>query len=357
VWRLRVFIGTDPVTGNPRQVSRTFRGTTTQADTALARFVAEITNGPVPVAPSATLADFLDRWLEQIRPNRSPTTIRGYRHKVARINRQLGTIRLDRLTARHLDRAYRIWLDEGLDPSSVHHLHRVLSAALRQAVKWGVLSVAPTARATPPPRRDEPKEIPSAAIVQQLIATAEANDQSILAVLVGLAAVTGLRRCELAGLRWDDIDFDREMLEVRRAVKNGVDGGWVVGPTKTHQTRPISLDEFTLSILRAHRVSAQRGAADAGVELGQDAYVFSLGPSGRKPITPDGLSHRFEALSKAAGVSNVTLHTLRHFSASMLLASGRDVHTIAGLLGHADASTTLRVYAHMVEDRDRDAAD
>lgn len=359
VWRLRVFIGRDPVTGNPRQVTRTFRGTKKQADTALAQFVTEVANGTVPVAASATLAKFLDRWLDHIRPSRSPSTIRGYRHKIERINAQLGGVRLDRLTAQHLDRAYRVWLDEGLHPSSVHHLHRVLSAALRQAVKWGLLASAPTARATPPPRRHTPTEVPSPDVVQRLITTAEERGQPVLAAVIAVAATTGLRRGELAGLRWTDLDLDlgAGRLYVRRSLKNDIDGGWVVGATKTHQVRRIALDQFTLAVLRPHRARVERWASDAGVEVAEDGYVFTLDPSGRDPIKPDGLSHSFAALCRKAGVRGVTLHTLRHFSASMLIASGRDVRTIAGRLGHSDATTTLRVYAHMVEGRDQDAAD
>jgi integrase len=357
VWRLRVFIGRDPVTGNPRQVTRTFRGTKKQADTALAQFVTGVTNGSVPLTGSATLADFLDQWLDHIRPYRSPTTIKGYRHKIERIDERLGSVRLDKLTAQHLDRAYRAWLDEGLHPSSVHHLHRVLSAALRQAVKWGLLASAPTARASPPPRRHTPAEIPSPDVVQRLISAAEERGQPVLAAIIAVAATTGLRRGELAALRWTDIDLDAGRLHVRQSLKNDIDGGWVVGPTKTHQIRRIALDQFTLSVLGTHWSRVEQWASHAGVDVADDGYAFTLDPSGREPSKPDSLSHSFAALCRAAGVRGVSLHTLRHFSASMLIASGRDVRTIAGRLGHSDATTTLRVYAHMVEGRDQDAAD
>jgi integrase len=357
VWRLRVFIGRDPVTGNPKQLTRTLRGTKKQAETALAQFVTEVSNGNVPVAASVSLGEFLDRWLEHIRPNRSPATIKGYRHKIGRIKTQLGGVRLDRLTAQQLDRTYRAWLDEGLHPSSVHHLHRILSAALRQAVKWSLLPSAPTARATPPPRRHTAKDIPSPDVVQRLISKAEERGQPVLATIIAVAATTGLRRGELAGLRWTDIDLDVGRLYIRQSMKNDVDGGWVVGPTKTHQMRRIALDEFTLSVLRAHRTNVERWSSDAGVDVRDDGYALTLDPSGRDPIKPDGLSHSFAALCMAAGVRGVSLHTLRHFSASMLIASGRDVRTIAGRLGHSHATTTLRVYAHMLEGRDQDAAD
>ena len=98
-------------------------------------------------------------------------------------------------------------------------------------------------------------------------------------------------------------------------------------------------------------------AVEAGVVADPDGYVLTLDPSGSTPIRPDTLGQAFGRLCRSLGISGVSLHTLRHFSASMLIASGRDVRTIAGRLGHSDASTTLRVYAHMVEGRDQDAAD
>jgi integrase len=161
------------------------------------------------------------------------------------------------------------------------------------------------------------KQIPAPEVVQRLIAATEQRCQPILAAAIAVAATTGLRRGELAGLRWCDIDFDHGRLHVRQSIKND----W---------------------------------ADDAGVAVDPNGYVLTLDPSGVKPMRPDALTQGFTRICRATGVS---LLTLRHFSASMLIGSGRDVRTIAGRLGHSDASTTLRVYAHIVEGRDQVAAD
>ena len=161
MWRLRVFVGTDPSTGNPRQLSRTFRGTREEADTALRNFVAEVVTCSGPPGPSTTVEEYLDRWLDHITPIRSPTTVRGYRFKVRRITAKIGKVQLDQLTAQHLDRIYRQWPEEGLAPSTVDHLHRVLSTALHQAVKRGLVTTAVTDQASPPPRRPPPRELPT----------------------------------------------------------------------------------------------------------------------------------------------------------------------------------------------------
>jgi integrase len=356
VWRLRVFTGSHPVTGNPLQATRTFRGTKKQADSALAEFVRDLSRGMV-TTDTSTVAEFLERWLDNISPTKSTTTILGYRGKIKRINEKLGHVQLSKLTAQRLDLAYREWLDEGLHPSSVHHLHAVLSAALNQAVKWSLVTAAVTKNASPPPLRVRPKAIPAPDMVQRLIAGAERRGHPVLAAAIAVAATTGARRGELLGLRWPDVDLEKGVLHIERAIKHDDGPGWVIGTTKTHAQRRIALDAFSVSVLERLREAAGQRALQALVTFDPGGYVFTFDPTGQMPMIPDSLSQAFQRLCAKEGADGFSLHTLRHFSASVLVASGRDVRTIAGRLGHSDASTTLRVYAHMVEGRDRDAAE
>ena len=233
----------------------------------------------------------------------------------------------------------------------------MISASLSQAVKWELIPSSPATRSSPPSRRTAPHRIPGVDTIQHLIAAADEHGQPILATAIALAAATGLRRGELAGLQWDDVDLDRRRLEVRRSIKNDLDGGWVAGPTKTHQQRRVALDAFTVEVLRRHRANAEKWADQAGCTLARDSFVLTFDPSGVTWMRPDSLGQAFARLCAREDIEDLTLHSLRHFSASMLIASGRDVRTVAGRLGHADATTTLRVYAHMVEGRDQDAAD
>ncbi len=356
VWRLRVVTGYDQVSGRPRQASRTFTGSTREADSALAAFVTEVDRGTANLDGHTTLADFLERWLDTIEPNRSPTTMRGYRDKAKRINAELGRVRLRALTAQQLDRTYRGWLDEGLSPNTVHHLHALLSAALHQAAKWSVVSRAVTEQASPPPLRVPAKRALGVAVVRDLVATAEETHPT-LAAAVAVAATTGLRRGELLGLRWGDVDADLGVLHVRRAIKHGLArSDVVVGDTKTHQERVVSLDAFTTTVLATHRARQQRRAAEAGVEMVDDPWVFAPDLAGAEPMRPDGLGQAFSRLAKRVGV-DLTLHDLRHFAATTMIAGGIDVRTVAGRLGHADPAVTLKVYASFVQARDRQAAD
>jgi integrase len=151
---------------------------------------------------------------------------------------KLGMVSFDRVTPQLLDRTDREWLGDGLDPSTVHHLHRILSTALRQAVKWGLAWSAATSRATPPTRRVQPKQVPAREVVQTLTVAAQGRGQPVFAAAIAIAATTGLRGGELAGLRLSDVDLTRGRLHVERAIKNDLDGSWI--PGRPRPTRPAT---------------------------------------------------------------------------------------------------------------------
>ena len=163
-WQLRAYVGRDPVTGKPRQATRTFKGGERAAAKALAALVAEVEAGRFS-RTTATVSQLLDKWLEAGEWSQRPRTRYENRKKIdGRIRPILGHIQLAELEPDVIDAAYRGWLDEGLSPATVHKYHCILSAACRQAVKWGWIDTAPTARSTPPrgeTDRDECSRRPS----------------------------------------------------------------------------------------------------------------------------------------------------------------------------------------------------
>ncbi len=354
VWRLRVYIGRDPK-DRPIQVSRSFRGGRRAAQAELARFVTEVADRGAPVTSDVTVGELLDRWIEFVTPLREPGTVRGYKSHIVRAKAEIGRVKLTKLTAQHLDRAYSAWLAEGLSPTTVHHVHAVISAALRQAVRWQIILRAVTENAEPPPARPKPVQAIDPSVVRALIASAEASDQPVLAAAIALAAATGCRRGELCGLRWPDLD-PVGVLHVRHSLKHGLDGRALeLRDTKTHQERKIALDEFALAVLRTHRSRSQVWADQAGVVLRPDGYILTFDPTGSRPMKPDTVTRQFESLTKKAGV-RLRFHDIRHFTATQLLGANVDPRTVAGRLGHADPAITMRVYAGFLQERDREAA-
>jgi integrase len=130
----------------------------------------------------------------------------------------------------------------------------------------------------------------------------------------------------------------------------------VLKDTKTHAARRIALDPETLSALAAHRKRLEFRAALCRVDVGPDGFVFTATVDGSQPLHPDTITGAFSRICRRAGLSSVRLHDLRHLHATQLLAAGVPVRTVSGRLGHANAATTLNVYAHFLEASDREAA-
>jgi integrase len=173
--------------------------------------------------------------------------------------------------------------------------------------------------------------------------------------LVWLAMVTGMRRGELCGLRWRDVDLEAGVLALSRSIGQRNSAVWEKD-TKTHQHRRIALDPETVTILAEHHRRCVECAQAVDVELSRDAFVFSLAPDGSTHLRPNSVSERYSDLADRLDIET-SLHKLRHYSATELIAAGVDVRTVAGRLGHAGGgTTTLRVCAAWVSESDQRAA-
>lgn len=355
VWRLRAVVGYRP-DGQPRQASKTVHGTRRTAQSELAKFVADAGGATPPVVGGPTVGVYLAQWMEHVRAHRQPDTVRNYAVKCRRLTSELGSIRLDKLRAQQLDELYRRWLADGMTPATIKSFHAVLSAALGQAVKWGLVGQSVARLATLPTVEARRMTIPDVETVRLLVKEAD-RDDPVLSAAIMLGALTGCRRGELLGLRWSDVDRDRMLLEVERSVKREEVGRTLrVGPTKTHQARRISLDPVMLGVIDTHRRRAETWAAAAKVKLDEHGFILTEDPTGHTPMAPDTLTHRFSRLASRLGLAPIRFHDLRHSVASSLLGAGYDLAVVAGRLGHRDPGITLRVYAHALEQRDRQAA-
>ncbi len=356
VWELRVYVGRDPLTGNPRQISRTFHGGSRAADDAL-RGLVERYGDDNPDGFGTTFGQLLDRWLEECdRLDLSPTTMRTYRAQIEQtIRPALGRIALARLTPKQLDDLYGSMKERGASPKTIRNHHAIISAALHQAVRWGWIKANVAERAKPPRATQSRVKAPTVEVVRSIIEAAEERDPR-LAPLLMLGALTGLRRGELCALRWPDMNLDVGTLDVARSVVV-VPGGLAEKSTKTDRERRIALDEVAVLVLRQHRANVERWATEAKAALPADSFVFSPYVDGSKPFRPDNVTGFFMRVRDSLGLRHVRLHDLRHFTATQLIGANVDIRTVAGRLGHSDPSVTLRVYSHVIEERDRAAAE
>jgi integrase len=287
---------------------------------------------------------------------RAQSTLTRYRSAInANIKPRLGNVSISKVAPADLDSFYASLAKTGLSPLSVRKSHSILSAAFNQALRWGWVDRNPVEQASPPATRGREIHPPTPDELRRLL-DACVDVRPDLGSLIYAAATTGARRGELCGLRWTDVDLDVGTLTIARSISDA--GAEVaVKDTKTHQARRIALDPSTVNVLREHHALAEERAQAAGATLWSSGYVWSQDLDASTPYRPDRVTGAFRSLRDRLDLPHVTFHALRHFAATTLAGEGVGVRTIAGRLGHANPSVTLRTYAHFLDASDREAAE
>ena len=351
VWEVRAFVGRDPM-GRPVQVSRTVRGTKKDAQ----RVAAEMTlRAPTASVARVTVAEMLDLWAETMRGSWAPQTERDQLSRIRGVKAdRIASMALTRLSAVEVDRWHARLARQGLGEGAIKNRHVALRAAVTLAVRWGWLATNVVAVARLGKRKSHPRGSLSDEEVRAVLASAtELVDGGVVelqaALALRLAAVTGARRSELAALRWDDLEAGRLVVDSSIAVLRPGDGSRRPtlrdDPTKTANRRVIALDGPTLEAMEDLRARC--------AEYGP--WILAVGD---RPVSPERVSAWWRRARGAAGVDpKWRLHDLRHWSATVAIAGGHDIRTVANRLGHANPSMTLRTYAHAVPAPDADVAD
>lgn len=312
--------------------------TESEAREFLARLQHDPDPAPTRVKGGLTVGEVVDNWYRDHKRNLSSGTQRDYE---GRIHRDVG--QLEDLLAEELARNPRILREHHatLTPVSARRLHAILRQAFQDALNHGEVSRNPCDLARP--RRPSPAErlIPSPGQVELMIQAA-AHDDAIWGMFVVISATLGTRRAETCALRWEDLEFETHRVHIRRALCKGVTGPVEVKPPKTGRERTVVIgQEFFDQI------------ADLRQPLG---WLFTGGRNvrpGTAPWHPDWAGHRFRALTTKLRFP-YTLHSLRHFVATQLLARGMPFTQVAQFLGHKDPSVTIDLYAnHVVDDVQR----
>jgi integrase len=404
-YRVRVYAGIDPVTKQRHYLRETVKQgprAKQEAEKVRTRLLHRVDEKRNP-RTTATVNQLIHRWLEVVDVEAS--TRRGYERKIRKhIRPLLGGLQVGRLDVEALEsfyaqlrkcrdhcqgrrslqhrtshehvcdehdgpachppnpgecracrRACRRHVCNGLADSSIRQIHWILSGALSRAVRWGWIGVNPAELAEPPALPHPDPQPPSAEEAGRLIEEAWSGDPD-WGTFVWVAMTTGGRRGELCALRWSDVDLDHGVVTLRRAISLGEDGGMREKDTKTHQQRRVVVDAETVEVLREHLERCRARAAALGIELPAGAHVFSRSPDGSTPLVPDSVSQRYDRMTQRLKIKT-TLHKLRHYSATELIAAGVDVRTVAGRLGHGGGgATTLRVYAAWTSEADQRAA-
>ncbi|MGO9458239.1 MAG: tyrosine recombinase XerC [Acidimicrobiales bacterium] len=348
VWRVDVEIARDALTGRRRRASRYVRGTREEAELALARLkIADHekrlpTGGTSARSVSAAL-DLYQRTAETGSLELAPKTvvtsrsaIRVMESMVLPDGRTFGDIRLSRLTWQDIEHLYATMRATGRGPEWIRRCATVLTRALDLARKRGLIDANPSKDAVRPKSVRKKPFSPAEADVRELLATVADRDPE-LADIITVMASSGIRRGELLGLQWGDVDLEAGEIHVAAAITDGGPGvGIIRKPTKRSDWRDVPLT-------KAAKHAIERQGVRFRELFGQDppasSYVFGGLPDGSQAHRPDVLTHR---VSEFRGTSSLTLLDLRHYVATAMLDAGESYRTVADILGNSEA--TLRLH-------------
>jgi integrase len=289
----------------------------------------------------------MERWLnDSVRDSVKERTYDGYVHISHRhIIPTLSSLKLNALTPAHIQALYRAKLDAGLSNRTVRYIHQTLHRALKQAVRWGLMTSNPT-EATDPPRRVR-KEIKPLKR-EQVACLFEAARGDRLEALYVVAVLTGLRAGELLGLRWEEIDLERRVLRVQQQLVR-TKRGLSFGRPKNDRGRAVKLAATAVEALRRHRKRQLEERVKAGSLWKDTGLVFTTTVG--TPLDASNLTRRYlYPLLERTGLPRVRFHDLRYTFATIMLQNGENPKVVQEMLGHANISETMDTYSHILPD-------
>lgn len=305
--------------------------------------------------------------------NLAPKTLSRYREYLKRINKAIGHIKLKDLQPLHLNAFYRNLAEDGvnlkakrdekgniiangkLSPKTIVEHHRVISKLLSTAVKWNYINDNIAKRADPPKVPQKDIDFLNEDETKEMLYSLQGEPLTYRTMIM-LLIYTGMRRGELFGLEWKDIDFENGYLNIVRTSQYIGNKTLITKEPKTKSSRRcMKISQSLVDLLKEYRAFQSEQRLKTGSEWHNTDRLFTQWNG--LPMYPDSLTKWFSNFLKRHNLRQVTLHSLRHTNATLLIAEGTDIRTVSSRLGHSNTATTLNIYTHALKSKDSEAAD
>jgi integrase len=333
-----------------RQKSTSTYKTLAEAKKALKEFEADKTKGLLVTPKKAIVKEWLSSWMSDIiEPNKENTTIYSYKNIINHINPVLGNIAIQELKPNQIQQYYTKMINEGLSTTTVKKHHELLRATLKVAVMQGIILQNPTDRVVPPKASKKEAKYYDAEQASNLLKAVN-NNRLELPSLLGICA--GLRREEMCGLKWSDIDFESRIMTIQGA--RTMAGSEVIekGTKNDSSTRQLHIADKLYEVLKREKAKQEENKAIFKTEYIENDYVIVW--ENGKPYRPNYLSELFTKFVKDNRLPEITLHGLRHTFASLANDSDATLFDISKALGHSTPVITGKIYTHMFDRTNED---
>lgn len=309
----------------------------------------DLASGLPVIAEKQTVQQYLTFWLEIARTHTDASTQRRYENQIhLHIVPAIGKTILSKLTEQEVQLLYTTKLQQGLANATVRQMHAVLHQALKDAVRMGLLQRNVTEMVILP-RQERPEMTPLDEEQANRFLKAVAGDR--FEALFVLAVTTGMRQGELLGLRWQDVDLDQALVQVRQALQqvrepNGKYVYALAEPKTASSRRKIALSHLAVDALHAHRLRQVEERLALGSAWHEQGLVFpnAIG----ELMQPYTLLHRFKRILEQNNLPAIRFHDLRHTAATIALSRGVNVKMVSEMLGHSSIKITLDIYGHVL---------
>lgn len=352
VYQLTIDYGKDPLTGERKREYKTIHGTKKQAEAELNRILAAVGNSNYTVNTSSMpLSAWMQQWLDLYCINVEESTLDNY---IGQINRyilpELGKIPLNALHNHHVQAWINRLLDRGLSPKTIRNVYMNLQSATKKAVKLRMLNDDPCDGTDLPKCEKKEFTIYDAEELRVMLDHAQGTDMYFPLLL---ESIVGLRRGELLALRWDDVDFDEQVIHVHRNRIYANHKVFEKAPKSKAGIRDIAIGEQMVEIMKEEYRKYLRDKELYGYEFTDEGYVVRQ--DNGQPYHPDSWKNKWTRFMEAEELNPIRFHDLRHSNATALIEVGTDPKTVQQRLGHSTIAVTMDIYAHTTSKMKREA--